>query len=582
MAFDIIYDFAAKSHSVNTAFNKEHQQCRTNGIFSRKILYIMDVPACVSCCINELNLRHLQPTLQAKIHRYPASLEIFANMEAELIRTQRELELCQWSLDSVLQDRDQWKNKFLHAQQELFHINGDCARNTYNLSRATDENQRLRNDLALQQALVAELAAKNAHLQEQNSADRVELEEMVVTFQRTLAETAGSLAPATHAQLEELHAQIDDLQRKNHFLQALSHEDENCTQHTIRVFEQLQDANNLQAAAEAETEGLRHLEAQNKILQEAHVADAKRIADLIVANAELEGEASGKPLTSASSHEDLHDAALSLEAELCAHGISSSVLASVLASSTAGLMSSQPTPPALYGRSPPPASPANGINNPPSLPPRIAVSAHRPVALALSTVQTVAVSPVPQYTPTQLMVTSRSVREEIQAAATAPISRFSQQLPTIHEDSKSPLELSNQTSEKTPNTPDPGKLNVALTVNINAGDRKGWKLLSRVQSVISRFSTLDIHGPRDLVREFVQDMERVEAVHKQVVANAARWENIATEELHQVDALQAQLRDRPRCTDPVHKNLEDELEANEARNLMQERLLAEWRKGSDV
>jgi len=131
----------------------------------------------------------------------------------------------------------------------------------------------------------------------------------------------------------------------------------------------------------------------------------------------------------------------------------------------------------------------------------------------------------------------QSVREEIQAAATAPISRFSQQLPTIHEDSKSPLELSNQTSEKTPNTPDPGKLNVALTVNINAGDRKGWKLLSRVQSVISRFSTLDIHGPRDLVREFVQDMERVEAVHKQVVANAARWENIATEELHQVDAL---------------------------------------------
>lgn len=296
-------------------------------------------------------------------------------MDTQLTRAMRDLELSQSSLDSVLQERDQWKSKFFKTQQELFEIIGESTRDIYNLACVTEENLKLKNDLSIQKAAVADLTSKNFHLQEQHLAGKVELEELVLTFQRTLADNDGDPAVATHRQLGELQEQIHDLRETNQLLEALSHKEMDCKQYSTRVWEQLQDARTLQSAAEAETEGLRHIEVQNELLQEAHVADAELIADLLMTNANFEG---GKSLKSGSSLGDSH-------AKFDTYGIDSSDLPSVSHSPNAGMLSSQVTPPAFYGRSSPITSTENSSgstisfsSNPP-LP--IAASGRRPVTL---------------------------------------------------------------------------------------------------------------------------------------------------------------------------------------------------------
>jgi hypothetical protein len=120
--------------------------------------------------------------------------------------------------------------------------------------------------------------------------------------------------------------------------------------------------------------------------------------------------------------------------------------------------------------------------------------------------------------------------------------------------------------------------NVALTINIQPTAKRSWSLLKHVQGTISDSSSLDIHGPKPLVQEFVSGMQEVEDEHAESVAVAKQLEKDVAKMMGAINDLQQQIKSRHKCLDATHRNLRDELEAKDLQYHMQSQLLAGWQK----
>ncbi|KAF2844759.1 hypothetical protein T440DRAFT_493913 [Plenodomus tracheiphilus IPT5] len=451
-------------------------------------------------------------------------------MEAENLRLQTELEHTKWGVEALTQERDQWKNKFQNSQRELFQINGDSARTNREIKLLKEDNKSLQDELQIRNKTVGNATAKSVRLEGELKDLMAKLEVASRNFDDLLLETlqnAPEETGPTHDEFEQLQAQLGCLQEKNAMLSAISHPDESCQEYSTRAWHQVQDAKQLQAAAELETEALRHVQTQIILLNQQADEDAERITGLVEENMQLLSKVNNASGSSSAHSEEMmvHEPRRSLEAELESHH---DFYSSILHSSQFAPLSSQFTPAAAYGRtylpSPPQAQAAETLTLSSSLP---APPCH-PVL----------------FEPTLVL----------------PATHLG--LSKTHELSTEPIE------------PDP---NVALTINLKAKDRKNWALLSRVQSAISKTSTLDVQGPTDLVNTFVKELNATESNHQKATANATHWQKVALDELAEVKILRKQLQKRPRCIDAAHRHLKDELEAKDSRLRMQDSLLADWR-----
>jgi chromosome segregation ATPase len=121
--------------------------------------------------------------------------------------------------------------------------------------------------------------------------------------------------------------------------------------------------------------------------------------------------------------------------------------------------------------------------------------------------------------------------------------------------------------------------NVAVTVN-NQPPSRSWSLLKHGQGAISGSSSLDIHGPKPLVQEFVSGMHKLETERAESVAVAKQLQKVVAELMGEIEELKRQMKRMPRCTMAAHRNLRDELEAKELQYKIQSQLLADWQKRS--
>jgi hypothetical protein len=124
--------------------------------------------------------------------------------------------------------------------------------------------------------------------------------------------------------------------------------------------------------------------------------------------------------------------------------------------------------------------------------------------------------------------------------------------------------------------------NVAVTINISPSSKRSWSLLKHIQGAISSSSSLDIHGPKPLVQEFVTGMEELEIEHREALdevkekaAVSQQLEKVVAELMGEIETLQGELKKRGRCEVASHRNLRDELEAKELQFQMQAQLLAD-------
>jgi chromosome segregation ATPase len=200
--------------------------------------------------------------------------------------------------------------------------------------------------------------------------------------------------------------------------------------------------------------------------------------------------------------------------------------------------------------------------------------------LDFSTVQTASSSPIE---PVKLPLTFSTV----QTQSTALISPASGLLPPAAAFKLSP-ELFAQLNSlgqsiMTLSSPSPPTIkhrhNVAITVNIQPPSRS-WALLKHVQGVISGSSSLDVHGPRPLVEEFVSGMQEVEKESAESAAVSKQLQKVVAELMGEIEDLKRQMKGMPRCTVAAHRNLRDEIEAKELQYQMQSQLLADWQKRS--
>ncbi|KAF2829064.1 hypothetical protein CC86DRAFT_184348 [Ophiobolus disseminans] len=106
-----------------------------------------------------------------------------------------------------------------------------------------------------------------------------------------------------------------------------------------------------------------------------------------------------------------------------------------------------------------------------------------------------------------------------------------------------------------------------VVINLSATDRKTWTLMQRVQSAICLKTRLDIHGPRNLTKDFIQGMAQVEADH-------AHWQNVALSSIEEME----EFRKRKLCTLPGHRNLADELVAKDLQLQIQQALILDWER----
>jgi hypothetical protein len=132
--------------------------------------------------------------------------------------------------------------------------------------------------------------------------------------------------------------------------------------------------------------------------------------------------------------------------------------------------------------------------------------------------------------------------------------------------------------DKTRTQPDP--LNVALTINIKPSSKRNYSFLQRIKSVISSTSKLDIHGPKEMIKQFVASMEDVEKDHAEKTQRVIELDKVAMQLSAKAEALEEQLRDRVKCLDPTHRTLADELAAKDEQFAMQEQLLTDFRRST--
>ncbi|KAI4650709.1 hypothetical protein J4E93_003066 [Alternaria ventricosa] len=119
--------------------------------------------------------------------------------------------------------------------------------------------------------------------------------------------------------------------------------------------------------------------------------------------------------------------------------------------------------------------------------------------------------------------------------------------------------------------------NVALTINIKPSNKRNYSLFQRVKSAISSTSKIDIKGPKEVANQFMALMEDVEKDHAEKTNRVIELENTAQQLRANAAILEAQLRSKGKCSDPMHRTLADELAAKNEQFAMQEQLLATFR-----
>ncbi|CBX94104.1 hypothetical protein IAQ61_003974 [Plenodomus lingam] len=474
-------------------------------------------------------------------------------MDAENHRLQTELEHTKWEVDSLLQERNQWKHKFQHSQQELFQMNGSCARNNREMKLLQEENDEMKQQLAIKDGKIQNVTKIITRLEEQVKSEQSQFNALYFNYHETLLKTTQAAGP-THDDFEEMQTQLDCLRAENATLMAISHPKESCQEFGTRAMHQVEDAKQLQAAAEAEAEALRYLQTQNDLLQQQHNEDSQRIEDLVLENVQLLSDMARSADPSRVAFEDaVHDAGQSLEAELGGQGDSPSTIHSPKFAP----LSSEPTPPAFYGRASSAlvAQTARGMAASPA---NLATPVEKTrVILSLSSVKpVVSLPPVFPTAASRLSLALSPIKHMLHhAPARKP--------PTIHLTLSKPHSLST-----TPRHPPTTKPNIALTIHIKPSDHKALSLLSRVHSVISKTSRLEVQGPTAHVDAFVKALQSAEAEMQQLAVSARHWEKVARD---------AGVRDRGGCGDKGHRGLRDELAAKGAQVRMLEGLLEEWR-----
>lgn len=199
-------------------------------------------------------------------------------MDAENLRLQTELEHAKWEVDTLLQERDQWKQKFQRAQQELFEINGNSARNGREMNLLKEENTNFKEEVTTQKKTIQNATATISRLEEKLELEKLESNQIYASYRDALL-MADKVAGPTYDEFERLQAKLDFVQEKNPILKAVSHPNESCQEYSTRAWQKVQDAEELQAAAEAEVEALRYLQIQNEELQRQHEEDTKSVAE---------------------------------------------------------------------------------------------------------------------------------------------------------------------------------------------------------------------------------------------------------------------------------------------------------------
>jgi len=119
--------------------------------------------------------------------------------------------------------------------------------------------------------------------------------------------------------------------------------------------------------------------------------------------------------------------------------------------------------------------------------------------------------------------------------------------------------------------PAPDAVAANITIKLSRANTKQWSLMQRVQSAITASSKLDVQGPFDLVADFVKGLQHTSADH-------AHWQSVALNSLDELETLRA----RPTCVVPGHRHLLDKLAAKEVQLQMQASLVAHWQKESST
>ncbi|KAI4939647.1 uncharacterized protein J4E92_000933 [Alternaria infectoria] len=119
--------------------------------------------------------------------------------------------------------------------------------------------------------------------------------------------------------------------------------------------------------------------------------------------------------------------------------------------------------------------------------------------------------------------------------------------------------------------------NVALTINIKPSNKRNYSLFQRVKSAMSSTSKVDIKGPKEIANQFVALMEDVEKDHAEKTKRVIELDKAVHQYRAHAEALEAQIRNQAKCLDPAHRTLADELAAKNEQFAMQEQLLATFR-----
>ncbi|CAN9201920.1 unnamed protein product [Alternaria sp. RS040] len=450
----------------------------------------------------------------------------------------------------------------------------------------------LRSKLDAKQSVVKNLQACISDKKRQLHVEQAKIGAVRATAYRP----TGSLAckPSSHdanpyqpSHVSHLQDTIKYLQKENARLQNIHHED-GCEEYRNSIFHQLEDAKGLQAAAETETEGLRHLAKANADLMEENVNNVESIKALIQQTdsygakvRQLQGNTK-EPLAkehftfgmikdadanhylnqllsfSAITYLDTVPVAPKdneVENAEYIHRLRAAELEIQVLSSDRNIPPEPCTP--VY-----PTSAALGLSTLFFLAsePEAASSIRSSLEISdLQTVSTTPRTPVPTTNPLNnpaLLAGLEELGKSIMSLSTVPS-----------------LKGVVQSSTKLQVTPLP---NVALTINIQPTDKRNYSLLQRVQSAISATSSLDIHGPKESVKQLVASMHDAEADHAEKSKLVVQLEMVSKQYLADIDVLEAQIRDRRKCLDPEHRIMADELEAKNVQFAMQEQLLADW------
>lgn len=484
-----------------------------------------------------------------------------------------------WQCDEASRELKACKSDLAKEKQEARTFAGKLSKESRNLGALNDDMVTLRKDTERQ---ICDIESKLDQERKKRAKIQQNANRTITKLRSELDANPYQPSPVSH-----LQDTIKYLQKENAHLKNIHHED-GCEEHRNFIFHQLEDAKGMQAAAEAETEGLRHLANANADLIEEHVNNVESIKALIQQTdsygakvEQLQGNAkeplakehftSGMIKDADANHylnQLLSFSAITYldtvpvapednEVEIAEyiHRLRAADLEIKVLSSDRNAPPESCTP--VY-----PASAALGLSTVFCLAsePEAASSIWSSLKFSdLQTVSTTPRTPVPTTNPLNnpaLLAGLEDLGKSIMSLSTVPS-----------------LNRMVQSSTELQVTPLP---TVALKINIQPTDKRNYSLLQRVQSAISATSSLDIHGPKESVSQLVASMHDVEADHAEKSKLVVQLEMVSKQYLADIDVLEAQIRDKRKCLDPEHRIMADELEAKNVQFAMQEQLLADW------